>query len=368
MADTNPSQHDAPTAPFLPVPVLAALLPPSGPSGPNHEHDHLALIIGNAPLLPPLALLTRLWARAKYRICADGGANRLFDLAPHLTPHALVGDLDSARPDVLAEFRNRGTQILGPAKCQNSTDLMKCLAVLTEWDVRDQLGVEVTVAPCKYAPPAPPRAMDAVDVVLVGFAGGRADHALAVYSTILAHVGAGCVPGLRRRITLVDGENAVTVLPAGRYDVPVPKVFGPHCGIVPLDGPVYVRTRGLAWDLTKPTRLRMGGLVSACNMFSDLGEEGVPRWGGEEESLAKKYPHLVDDRPLTEDAELASMLAPCCPGDAVESAWSEEDVERASVQRAERDASVPWGEGVRRVYIDVSGPVVWNVEFDPDAL
>ncbi|KAJ3352719.1 cAMP-dependent protein kinase subunit [Allomyces javanicus] len=367
MTDTNLPQNGAPSAAFLPVPALAALLSPRPSNDHDHQHDHLALIVGNAPSLPPLALLDRLWTRAKYRICADGGANRLFDLAPHLTPHALVGDLDSARPDVLAEFRNRGTQILGPAKCQNSTDLMKCLAVLAEWDTRDQLAVETTVAPCRYAPPAPPRAMDAVDVALVGFAGGRADHALAVYSTILAHVSAGQVPGLRRRITLVDGENAVTVLPAGRYKVPVPSVFGPHCGIVPLDGPVYVRTQGLAWDLTMPTRLRMGGLVSACNMFSDAVDQGTPEWGGEEETLAARFPHLVDDRPLTEDAELASMLAPCCPGDVVESEWTEEDVGRALARRAERDAGVPC-EGVRRVYIDVSGPVVWNVEFDPDAL
>jgi thiamine pyrophosphokinase len=41
------------------------------------QHETSAIIIVNRPL--PLDLLEVLWAKAKIKICADGGANRLHD-------------------------------------------------------------------------------------------------------------------------------------------------------------------------------------------------------------------------------------------------------------------------------------------------
>ena len=45
------------------------------------------------------------------RVCADGGANRLFDLLDQsqlYIPAAVVGDLDSVRPEVVAFYRTAG--------------------------------------------------------------------------------------------------------------------------------------------------------------------------------------------------------------------------------------------------------------------
>lgn len=61
---------------------------------------------------------------ATLRVCADGGANRLYDELPHMLPGRsadavraqylptfIKGDLDSLRPDVAAFYRQHGVPI-----------------------------------------------------------------------------------------------------------------------------------------------------------------------------------------------------------------------------------------------------------------
>ena len=106
----------------------------------------LAVVALNQPL-PPCA--PRLWRAAALRVAADGGANRLYDelpaLLPHLSaqqaragaqrqacprrlvtraapcptqareqhvPHVVLGDLDSARPEVLEFYAARGARVV----------------------------------------------------------------------------------------------------------------------------------------------------------------------------------------------------------------------------------------------------------------
>jgi thiamine pyrophosphokinase len=68
---------------------------------------------------------------AHYKICADGGANRLHDELPtaatQRVPNAIVGDLDSIRGDVRAFFLALGVQAVDLAHDQDSTDLDKCI-------------------------------------------------------------------------------------------------------------------------------------------------------------------------------------------------------------------------------------------------
>lgn len=69
------------------------------------------------PALPPTLTAT-------LRVCADGGANRLYDELPSMLPgqaadevraaylpSAIRGDLDSIRPDVLQFYKARGVQV-----------------------------------------------------------------------------------------------------------------------------------------------------------------------------------------------------------------------------------------------------------------
>ena len=79
---------------------------------------------------PPCSPLDPPAAAAAVRVCADGGANRLYDELPGLVaaaatagpsgaeevratylPSAIRGDLDSIREDVLQFYRQRGVQV-----------------------------------------------------------------------------------------------------------------------------------------------------------------------------------------------------------------------------------------------------------------
>lgn len=93
---------------------------PWRPCSPQHCHP---------PCYPPCT--------ATLRICADGGANRLYDelrgpshasdSVPMPHPHAIIGDLDSIRPEVAAYYRDAGVAITDLSHDQDSTDLQKCV-------------------------------------------------------------------------------------------------------------------------------------------------------------------------------------------------------------------------------------------------
>jgi hypothetical protein len=68
-----------------------------------------------------LSLLRRIWPHFRLKICADGGANRLYDLLEtsedkiaHL-PDLVKGDLDSIRPDVSNFYRYIKLRFLFPS-------------------------------------------------------------------------------------------------------------------------------------------------------------------------------------------------------------------------------------------------------------
>lgn len=74
------------------------------------SNERYALVMTNAATMD-VALAKRFWDRCEYRICADGGANRLFDGLSaedrvRYVPDAVKGDLDSVRADVRAFYRS----------------------------------------------------------------------------------------------------------------------------------------------------------------------------------------------------------------------------------------------------------------------
>jgi hypothetical protein len=97
-----------------------------------------------APAIAALATITMTpQPTATTRICADGGANRLYDQIPvmlpgtdtfaareaHL-PDLIKGDLDSVRPDVTDFYTSRGVPFIDLSSDQETTDLEKCLLFL----------------------------------------------------------------------------------------------------------------------------------------------------------------------------------------------------------------------------------------------
>mmetsp|Transcript_84097 Transcript_84097/g.238572 ORF Transcript_84097/g.238572 Transcript_84097/m.238572 type:complete len:257 (-) Transcript_84097:48-818(-) len=211
--------------------------PAADPAGPC-----VALVMINTPLSEPR--LRQLWALTKYHICADGAANRLNKSCPDLLPDFIVGDLDSATPDVLQTYKSRGVEVLDLSHDQDSTDLEKALAVVKG------------------------RKFDKI-VVAGAFAGvdGRLDHTFGIANTLFLN------PDMD--IAVVGDDCFMFLLGPGEHTIVVPHAAGaPHCGLVPIGKAcTSISTTGLRWNMTDQP-MEFGGLVSVCNRVDPAAAGG----------------------------------------------------------------------------------------------
>lgn len=124
-------------------------------------------------------------------------------------------------------------------------------------------------------------------------------------------------------IQLLDDGNACTVLSAGSHLLlPTAGVDGPHCGLVPVQGPVAgVTTTGLQWNLADQ-RLEMGVFISVCN----------------------KIDPEVFWRPGQRSAEIIERIV---SGVTESGSLSAEHIEDAS-------------ERTRGVFVNTTGPLLWT--------
>ncbi|BBH10402.1 thiamin pyrophosphokinase1 [Prunus dulcis] len=195
---------------------------------------------------------------AQLRLCADGGANRVYDDMPLLLPHesafdvrksmvsywfdpsavslvvrvdslrykpdVIKGDMDSIRKEVLEFYANMGTKIIDESDDQDTTDLHKCVAYICDW--------------------APDLDKSNLCILVAGALGGRFDHeigninVLCRFSTI--------------RIILISDDCLIHLLPrTHRHEIHIqPTIEGPHCGLIPIGMPSgSTTTTGLQWDL-----------------------------------------------------------------------------------------------------------------------
>ncbi|KAK9017940.1 hypothetical protein V6N11_000936 [Hibiscus sabdariffa] len=157
---------------------------------------------------------------ARLHLCADGGANRLFDEMPlffpnenasdvrrsRYKPDAIKGDMDSIRKDVLDFYKS-----------------ILCILV-------------------------------------AGALGGRFDHEVGNLNVLC------CFSSLR--IVLLSNDSLIYLLPrTHRHEIHIEtSVEGPHCGLIPLGMPSRsTTTTGLQWNLDN-TEMNFGGLVSTSNI------------------------------------------------------------------------------------------------------
>ncbi|KAH8822851.1 thiamine pyrophosphokinase Thi80 [Flagelloscypha sp. PMI_526] len=201
------------------------------------------LIILNQPV--SLALLRKLWSTTNWHACADGGANRLYDLfecdntRDLFLPDLIKGDLDSARPNVLHYYKEKGVRIIQD-KDVNSTDLMKCMQAVDAIDPK--VGNYVAI------------------VILLGGLTGRLDQTIHTLSYLHKLRKSG------RKIYAVTDDNVAWVLDAGDHRIAVDhKMYGPTCGLLPVGIlSTMLTTTGLRWNLSE-TESSFEGLVSTSN-------------------------------------------------------------------------------------------------------
>lgn len=216
-----------------------------------------ALVILNGPGLE-WELLRLVWPRSKSSvvypvICADGGANLLYDTTKEALiqsesgdvtkqqdwiPTHIAGDLDSLRPEVRRWYESRGTQVVQDESV-NSHDFQKSL------DLAELIRTETELP-----------------TVVVGGHCGRMDQTLGNLNTLYSWAERG------HAVYWLEKSNVVLALSAGKHHINIDASReGPSCGLVPIGKPVIsVSTEGLKWNLDgQELSFGKDGLVSTSN-------------------------------------------------------------------------------------------------------
>ncbi|TYJ05095.1 hypothetical protein E1A91_A12G142500v1 [Gossypium mustelinum] len=212
----------------------------------------LLVLNQNLPRFTPL-----LWNHAQLHLCADGGANRLYDEMPlffpqedasdvrrRYKPDVIKGDMDSIRREVLEFYASLGTEIVDKSHDQDTTDLHKCVTY-----IRDSAsGLDKSNQLC---------------VLVVGALGGRFDQEMGNLNVICRFSS--------MRIVLLSNDSLIHLLPRTYcHEIHIQtSVEGPHCGLIPIGTPSKSSTTtGLQWDLNN-TAMEFGGLVSTSNIVKE---------------------------------------------------------------------------------------------------
>ncbi|THV03215.1 thiamine pyrophosphokinase Thi80 [Dendrothele bispora CBS 962.96] len=218
----------------------------------SFSHNRI-LIILNQPF--SLQLLKLVWNSSKWHYCADGGANRLYDLLmscppvpmlllshtpPRYRPNLIKGDLDSLRDDVKQFYSSNGIPVVQDQD-QNSTDLMKCVAAVEELEKTE--GQEY-------------------EIVILGGLAGRLDQTIHTLSYLHK------LRKIRNQVFVITDDNVGWVLDNGQHTIDIDhSILGPTCGLLPVGiDETILTTRGLRWNLTDHPS-SFDGLVSTSNQF-----------------------------------------------------------------------------------------------------
>jgi thiamine pyrophosphokinase len=214
-----------------------------------------ACIILNVPPIP-VEILMNIFLRFRLRICADGGANVLFESMPLIegamqgsifSPDVIIGDFDSIRPEIKSLYAASGVKIVQVLD-QSNTDLDKALLYAQS---------ELTEASNHF-------------VVIAGSIGayeGRIDQFFAVINSMYRYVNSNF------RLISLGNESVMMVLSRGFHTLNLPpSAYHRHCGLVPVFGPVReLATTGLRWNLDPSMGESIfGDLVSTNNIIDDL--------------------------------------------------------------------------------------------------
>ncbi|KAF9573678.1 cAMP-dependent protein kinase subunit [Mortierella alpina] len=234
---------------------------------------NFVLIILNQAILITRRLFDNAWQNATYRFCADGGANRLYDLLEtdeerkKYLPDFIRGDLDSLRDDVKAYYVSQGVPV-ERSDCQDSTDFMKCVELVRERDPKPAEAI------CSAAAGVAPvtteishcskeqRQINNLAVVALGGTGGRFDQTMSsIHQLYLLYH--------ERHATLVSDESIVVLLGPGTHEITCNlEIEGPTCGIIPVgSSEAVISTSGLKWDVEN-WKTAFGTRLSTSNVLA----------------------------------------------------------------------------------------------------
>jgi thiamine pyrophosphokinase len=207
------------------------------------------LIILNTPISrPPPIWFSKLWDISHIHICADGGANRLYESTqPSLDyiPDRIRGDLDSLLPNVREYYSKTKKTIIEKDPCQDTNDLDKALQLCLDSENER--------------------------VIVYGAFGGRFDQEMASLNALYKWA-----PQFDYQLYLYNEETCAFLIPSSIkcqvklpcYDETIPPLGeGPTCGLIPMGCRCdSMATSGLKWDLdaTMPP-MEFGNFISTSN-------------------------------------------------------------------------------------------------------
>ncbi|KAJ5360064.1 thiamine pyrophosphokinase eukaryotic [Penicillium concentricum] len=286
---------------------------------PSGSPSPYALLILNQPINEKaFGVLSRY---ASYIICADGGANRLFDMPDvkeesKKLPDSIVGDLDSIRPAVREHYEKLGVSILQDPD-QYSTDFTKCLKYLNAH------AAEIIASPRKGKPTTngangststSPSEQSPLEIVILGGLGGRVDQAFSQVHHLYMMTqtqrsirenetitSPDANPAAGGNLYLVSEESITFIIQTGKNTIYTPATrradiatastsdvsespkkrkreqeqekeqepepeyfFEENIGIIPLSAPAKITTHGFEWDVDN-WHTEIGGQISTSN-------------------------------------------------------------------------------------------------------
>jgi thiamine pyrophosphokinase len=198
-------------------------------------NEKRAIIFVNGEL-PDLEAAAGLICEDDFLVAADGGLRHL--QAMGLTPHLLIGDLDSASPEDVAEMQTHGVRIQQFPPAKDETDIELALQ-----SVLDN-GYE--------------------HIILMAALGGRMDHALGILHLLTN-------PAFRdANVRLDDGRiEAFVIWQSGILQGQV----GDMISLLPVEAAVKgVTTDGLEYPLRSETLWRHQGLGISNVMVSETAK------------------------------------------------------------------------------------------------
>lgn len=225
----------------------------SSPLGRLSLQELEACIVLNAPPIRHDDMMN-IFSSFKLRICADGGANFIYDTCPSVRlepttspflPDLVIGDLDSIRPEVAEFFGHHGVAIT-QIRDQDSTDLDKALGHVASSDSEGGRFIAILGS--------------------IGAHEGRVDQLFAVINSMYRY---------RKepfQLVQIGSASIMVVLDTGKHRIQIPpSAIGRHCGLIPAFGKVEkITSSGLQWDLIDSHGgMSFGSIISTNNIIRE---------------------------------------------------------------------------------------------------
>lgn len=262
--EREPFQVESPTAPYrvwTPFDVFEA-----------SPTTKAALVILNTNMTK--VPLRRLWNNSVVQVCADGGANRLYEYfktdeeRSRYIPKYITGDCDLVRPEVVEYYVAKGT-IMIEQTSQYSTDFMKSLKVaLLHCGGASEL-LAGPIEQCNGLTELMLNVSPSLDlsVYVAGGIGGRFDQSFQLINQL--YVLTQEYPQLA--MYFFTSSDVIFLLRSGCNHVKYssPRIFNtkediPKCGLLPFGRSPILDTCGLQYDVANwPSEV--GGAVSSSN-------------------------------------------------------------------------------------------------------